>query len=127
MSKVEAVKAIDVLTKVNDVQRFVGLVNYYRDMWIKRAHTLSPLTKPFSTKVKFKWNDVENNSFLDMKNIVGRDVLISYPNFSENIIIHTDARKNTDWGGGGVISQNGKPINFYSLKLTPAQINYTNT
>ena len=66
----------------------------------QRAHTLSPLTKSFSTKVKFKWNDVENNSFLAMKNIVGRDVLISYPNFSENIIIHTDARK-TQIGVGG--------------------------
>ena len=59
-----------------------------------------------------------------MKNIVERDVLISYPNFRENFIIHTDANKTHL---GGVIIQNGKPIAFNSRKLTRAQINYTTT
>ena len=57
-SKVESIKSIDVPTKVRDVQRFVGLVNYYKDTWRKRAHTLSPLKKLCSTKVKFKCTDV---------------------------------------------------------------------
>ena len=42
-SKVEAIKAIDVLTKVRGIRRFIGLVKYYRYMWRKRAHTISPL------------------------------------------------------------------------------------
>ena len=32
LSKVEVIKAINVPTKVCDVRRFVGIVNYYRDM-----------------------------------------------------------------------------------------------
>ena len=59
-----------------------------------------------------------------MKKIVGRDVLLSYPNFSKEFIIPTDA-SNTQLGG--VISQNGKPIAFYSRKLIPAQITYMTT
>ena len=90
----------------------------------KRAHTLDPLTKLCSTKVKFKWTDVENNPFIEMKKILGCEILLSYTNFSEMFIIHTDARK---MQLGGMISQNGKPINFYSRKLTPAQMNYTTT
>ena len=93
-------------------------------MWRKRAHTLAPLIKLCSTKVNFKWTDVEKNHFLAMKKIVGRDVLLSCTNFSKIFIIHNGAR-NTQIGG--VISENGKPINFYSRKLTPAQINYTTT
>ena len=42
--------------------------------------------------------------------IVVRYVLILYPNFSEEFIIHTDARKPEL---GIVVRQNGKPINFY--------------
>ena len=99
-------------------------MNYYRDTWRKWAHTLDPITKLFSTKVKFKWTDVEKNDFIATKYIVGRDVLLSYPNFSEGFIIHTDTRKTQL---GGLISQNGKPIAFYSHKLTPAQINFTTT
>ena len=49
-------------------------------------------------KVKFKWTNVENNAFIDMKNVVGHDVLLYYPNFSEEFIIHTDASK-TQLGG----------------------------
>ena len=63
-------------------------MNYYRDMWCNRAHTLAPLTKLYSTKVKFKWTDVENDTFIDMKKIVGRDILLSYPKFSEKFIIY---------------------------------------
>ena len=78
LSKVKAIKAIDVPTKVCDVRRFLVIVNYdYRYMWRNHAHTLAPLTKLCSTKVKFKWTGVENNVFLAMKKIVGCDVLIS--------------------------------------------------
>ena len=68
--------------------------------------------------------DVKNNAFIAMKKIVECDVLLSYPNFRENFIIHTDA-SNTQLGR--IMSRNGKPIAFNSLKLTPAQINYTTT
>ena len=93
-------------------------------MWRKRAHKLAPYKNLCSTKVRFKWTDVEKNIFVSMKNIVGSDVLLSYPNFSKTFIIHTDA-SNTQLGGD--FSQNGKLVAFYSRKLTPAQIYYTTT
>ena len=57
-----------------------------------------------------------------MKKIIVRDILLSYPNFSKRLIIHNDSSKIQL---GVIISQNGKPIAFYSCRLTPAQINYT--
>ena len=115
---------IYVPTKVHNVHRFLGLVNYYRDTLRYCAHTLSPLTKICLTKVNFKWTGVYNNAFISMKNIVGHDVLLYFYNFSEIFIIHTDTSKTQL---GGVIGQNGNPIAFYSRKLTPAQINYMTT
>ena len=61
---------------------------------------------------------------MEMNKVAGKNVLFSYPNVSEEFIIHTDYI-NTQLGG--VIIQNGKPIDFYSRKFTPAQINYTST
>ena len=35
------------------VREFVGLVNYFRDMWYIRSHLIQPVTALTSTKVKF--------------------------------------------------------------------------
>ena len=47
-----------------------------------------------------------------------------YPNFSEPFDIHMDASLHQL---DACISQNGKPIAFYSQKLNPAQTRYTTT
>ena len=44
-------------------------------------------------------------------------MLLSYPNISEEFIIHTDASKAQL---GGMMSQNVKPNYFYLHNLTPA-------
>ena len=59
-----------------------------------------------------------------MKKIISRETLLSYPDFNQPFDIHTDASKTQM---GAVISQNNKPIAFYSRKLNSAQRNYTTT
>ena len=51
-------------------------------------------------------------------------MLLAYPDFNELFEIHTDG---SDYQLGAVISQKGRPIAFYSRKLSPAQQNYTTT
>jgi hypothetical protein len=122
--KVEAIKAMTEPNTKSELRKFIGMVNYYRDMWIRRSHTLAPLTKLCSKEAKWQWTDLERQAFNDMKNILSRHVLLSYPDFKQPFVIHTDA-SHTQLGG--VISQNNKPIAFYSRKLNPAQTRYTTT
>ena len=117
--KLEAIKVVDAPTKVHEVYWFVGITNYYTDILRKCAHTLDPLTKLWSTKVKLKWTDIDPNSFMEMNKIVSRYSLLSYPNFIEEFIIHADPRKTQL---GIVIIQNWNPIVFYSHKLTPENL-----
>ena len=81
--QIDTIMAIEIPYKVRDVHRFVGLVNYYRYMWLNHAHKPAPLTRLCSSKINFKWNDMEQKTFMDMKNIVGQAVFLSYPNFIE--------------------------------------------
>ena len=93
-------------------------------MWARCSHTLAPLTNITSIKVKFKWNKIEQDYFDEIQQIVACDTLSAYPDFNEEFKIHTDARK---LQLGAVIRKRGKPIAFYSRKLTYAQKIYTVT
>ena len=105
-----------------EVRSFVGLVNYYRDMWPKRAHILAPLTELCSTRNKFKWNDNHESSFQQMKKLVSEDVLLRFPDHSKPFHIYTDASK---YQLGATIKQDDKPIAYFSKKLNPAQRRYS--
>jgi hypothetical protein len=93
-------------------------------MWIRRSDVLAPLSKLTSKTTAWHWTDVKQKAFDTMKRIISRETLLAYPNFNKPFIIHTDA-SHTQLGA--VISQDNKPIAFYSRKLNPAQTRYTVT
>ena len=61
--KVHAIQNIAPPKKLKELCSFLGMVNYYRDMWIHRSDILTPLTHLSSSKVLFKWTDVEQTAF----------------------------------------------------------------
>ena len=90
-------------------------------MWPRWSHMLAPLTRLTFIKQIFRWAEVEQDAFNNMKRIVARDTLSTYPNFIETFKIHTNANA---FQLGAVISHKGKPIAFYSRKLTDSQKRY---
>ena len=122
--KVEAIHNIATPKTRRQLRSFIGLINYYRDMWVHRSDLLAPLSKLTSSTTKWKWTEVEQTAFENIKKIISKETLLSFPDFSKPFVIHTDA-SHTQLGA--VISQNDKPIAFYSRKLNPAQTRYTTT
>ena len=100
------------------------MINFYRDMWRKRSELLAPLSRLTSNKTKFQWTDVEQAAFDGIKRVLSTETLLAYPDFDRPFVVHTDA---SDYQLGAVISQEKKPIAFYSRKLNPAQKRYTTT
>ena len=74
-------KNIEAITNTNppnfqkEVQNFIGVIIYYRDMWPSRSHTLAPFTKRTSIKKTFKWTKVEQDNFKKIRWIVNHDTL----------------------------------------------------
>ena len=93
-------------------------------MRARRPHTLAPLTKITSSKAKFKWTKIEQDAFDEIMRIVARDILLDYPEFNEKFKIHNN---DSDFQIGRFIIQKGKPITFYSRKITDPQKRYTLT
>ena len=91
------------------LRSFLGLVNYYRDIVIRRSDTAAPLTKLTSTKIPWKWTSTEEQAFQKLKLAISKETMLNYPNFSKEFEIHTDA---SDKQLGAVIAQEGKPVAF---------------
>ena len=122
--KVDAILNMAEPKNRKQLRGFVGLVNYYRDMWRRRSHVLAPLTSLTSKNVPWRWGADERKAFAETKKIISKEAVLAFPNFSKEFIIYTDASK---CQLGGVITQDNKPLAFYSRKLNDAQTRYTTT
>ena len=122
--KVQAILDIARPKTKRQLRRFIGIVNYYRDSWIRRSDLLAPLTTLSGKKAKWKWTPVHSKAFETMKKVVASQVQLSFPDFSKPFQIYTDASKTQL---GAVIAQDNKPIAFFSRKLNKSQLNYTVT
>ena len=87
-------------------------------MWPRWSHMFGPLTKITPNKRNFKWTKIEQDAFDEIKRIVARYNLLTYPDFNETFKIHTDA---SDFQLEAVVIQKGKLVAFYSRKLTYSQ------
>ena len=122
--KVEAIQALTVPKTRKQLRQFIGMINFYREMWQKRSELLAPLTALTSKNVKYDWKDEHQKCFDAIKRVIGREVLLAYLDFNDPFKIHIDASKLQI---GAVISKKGKPVAFYSRKMNSAQQNYTTT
>jgi hypothetical protein len=66
------------------------MVNYYRDIWVRHSTLLAPLTSMTSKNVKLKWTDEHQKAFDNIKKIICREVMLTFPDFSKPFHIYTD-------------------------------------
>ena len=107
-----------------EVKRFLGMVNFYWDLWTRCLHTLAPLKKLLAVKKKsnFYLGVEELKAFEEAKWMLGNNALLVYPDFPKPFNIYLDA---SDYQLGATVFQNGRPLGFYTRKLSASQKYYT--
>jgi hypothetical protein len=107
---------------VKQVRSFIGMVNFYRKFIPNFSHISAPLTRLTKKDVCFISDSDFEKDFETLKQKIVEDVVLNHPDVSNKFCIFTDA---SDFAVGAVLTQEGKPVEFYSRKLLDAELNYT--
>jgi hypothetical protein len=119
--KIQGILNMSTPKNQKEVRCFVGLVNFYSDLYPWRAEILAPLTTLCGKNSKFIWNAEHKAAFEKVKETIAKEMMLTYPDFTQPFLVHTNASSKQI---GGVICQHGKPLGFFSKKLTAVQQRY---
>lgn len=124
--KVQAVSDFPEPKTVKELQRFLGLVGYYRNFIPHFSDKARPLTTLLKKGTRWSWGHSQVQSFQELRETLASDVVVALPDLNRPFIIETDA---SGTGIAAVLLQevNGqlRPVSFISRTLTTAERNYT--
>ncbi len=100
----QAILALNLPNNVKEFRHFLGMVQYYRDMWARRSKMLAPLTdlvgecgemkttkRNKTKKQPWRWDSIHQQAFNNVKAAIAKETVLAYPEFSKPFEIFTDA------------------------------------
>lgn len=129
--KVKAISEYPQPNTIEELRRFLGLINFYRTSIPRAAETQTVLDKYLHNskkrdKTKIIWTEESIKAFNDSKKIISEAVTLAHPDPDAKLVLMTDA-SNSCVGAAlhQVINEELQPLGFYSKKLNNAQTKYS--
>ena len=124
--KVKEVLEWPTLKYVKDIQKFLGLANYYRQFIKGFATVARPLHDLVKKDKKWDWTEREKKMFRELKERFTKEPVLAAPDIDKKMRMEMDA---SDYAMGGVLSmecEDGlwRPVAFLSKSLNETERNY---
>ena len=124
--KVQGVIEWLVPKSVKDMQKFLGLVNYYRQFVKDFAKIAKPLHKMTRKENKWSWGERQQKAFEELKKRFTMEPVLVTPYLDKEMRVEVDA---SDFAMGGVLlmkceDENWRPVAYISKSLNKAKRNY---
>lgn len=126
-AKVRAVEHFPRPTTKKELQRFLGLVGYYRSFCKNFSTVVFHMTELLKAKVKFVWSNECQQAFENIKSLMCSSPVLIAPQFDKTFMLQVDA---SQVGAGAVLLQEDdqgmvRPVSFFSKKFNSYQLNYS--
>jgi len=124
--KVEGVLSWPAPRNVKEVQKFLGLANYYRRFIENFARIAALLHVLVRKEQKWKWEREQEEVFEKLKTVFTTKPILAILDIDREIRVEADA---SDYATGGVLStkcenRKWKPVAFISKSLNTIEQNY---
>uniref|UniRef100_A0A224Z7U7 RNA-directed DNA polymerase n=1 Tax=Rhipicephalus zambeziensis TaxID=60191 RepID=A0A224Z7U7_9ACAR len=110
------------------LQRFLGMIAFYRDFIAQCADISRPLTQLLKKGAKWLWSSEQQTAFDMLLKAITCNASLQLPDLNKQFVLQTDA---SDYGLGAVLLQECagalRPVAFASHTLTGAERNYSVT
>jgi len=111
---------------VKDVQKFLGLANYYRQFIKGFAMVARPLHDTVKKNKKWEWTERQEEAFKELKKRFTEEPVLVAPNINKKMRMEVDT---SDYATGGVLlmeCEDGlwRPVAFLSKSLNETERNY---
>jgi len=106
---------------VHEVCSFHGLASFYRHFVWDFSSIMAPITE-CTKKGPFLWTSAAQQAFMKVKKLFTKAPILEIPNFEAAFELAYDA---SHFGIGGVLSQQGHPVAYFSEKLNEARRHYS--
>lgn len=109
-------------SNVNELQRFLGMVNYLGPFIDNLSQKTSCLRSLLSKNTKWSWSHEHNTEYYSLKQIITKTPVLTYYNPNKDITLSVHSSKDAI---AAVICHNSQPIAYASASLTPCQQSYS--
>ena len=121
--KVEAILEMKPPQNLQDLQSYLGLVNYLSRFSPGLAEITAPLRELCKKHTVFAWESSQQQAFDAIKKLITKAPVLAYFDKTKSSVIQADASKK---GLGAVLLQDGKPVIYTSRSITETEKNYSN-
>ena len=119
--KIEAIQGMTEPTTKNELQRFMGMINYVAKFIPNLANVTAPLRKLLEKDILWHWRPEQDNAYRELKRLITEAPVLQYFDANKQITLSSDASKD---GVGAVLLQDDKPVAYASCSLTQSQRRY---
>jgi hypothetical protein len=117
--KIADIQEWPTLMSVTQIQSFLGLAGFYRKFVRDFSSIAAPLHELTKKYVPFAWSDSQEVAFRTLTDKLTHAPLLQLPDFNKMFELECDA---SSIGLGVVLLQEGKPVAYFSEKLSGASL-----
>jgi hypothetical protein len=119
-ANIEAFKNWLIPATLRQLWSFLGLKGFYWHFVRDFSTIVVPLNDLMKKGVLFHWGDAQDQAFHTLVNMLTHAPLLQLPDFGKTFELECDA---SGIGIGGVLLQKGKPMAYFSEKLSRPSLN----